>query len=155
MKLATVAAATESAAAVDFCNKSVTFGVSDAKPLLSRSFWDASHLCGTFGYEVMSVWRKKNLPDRISTWRLLQLRLLVCFGQFHSSKFLAGVSSGGPAVHLPLLTHPLCPLSTLFSAKQYIWWNFHCCHRRLSCSSLQVEILSGKIFFLLQTLITL
>ena len=67
--------------------------------------------------------------------------------QLPTQTLLAGVSSGGPAVHLPLLTHPLCPLSTLFSAKQYIWWNFHCCHRRLSCRSLQVEILSGKIFF--------
>ena len=69
------AAAAESASAADFCNKSATIGVLDAKPLLLRSFWDASHQCGTFGYKVMSVWRRKNiLPDKISTWRLLQLR---------------------------------------------------------------------------------
>ena len=66
--------AAESASAADFCNKSATIGVLDAKPLLLRSFWDASHLCGTFGYKVMSVWKKNILPDKISTWRLLQLR---------------------------------------------------------------------------------
>ena len=148
------AAAAESASAADFCNKSATIGVLDAKPLLLRSFWDAYHQCGTFGYKVMSVWRRKNiLPDKISTWRLLQLRRrwqqwkfhqIYCFAEKRVLRGQRGWVSNGKWTAGPPDDTP---------ARNFDEWNWPKQTRSLSCSSLQVEILSGKFFFL-QTLIT-